>query len=149
MCRTVAGYDWTWKSKDKTYEEINSGDLYDFNFDGQKYIWNHTNTKWILSDNAVNEIGCVHTVQGYDLNYVGVIIGPDLSYDKETNKVEVHIDELEDANVKRGTEAEIVKEYIINTYKVLMERGIRGCYVYACDENMQEYLKKCIENYVE
>ncbi len=149
LCRTVAGYDWTWKSKDKTYEEINSGDLYDFNFDGQKYIWNHTNTKWILSDNAVNEIGCVHTVQGYDLNYVGVIIGPDLSYDKETNKVEVHIDELEDANVKRGTEAEIVKEYIINTYKVLMERGIRGCYVYACDENMQEYLKKCIESYVE
>ena len=42
---------------------------------------------------------------------------------------------------------EIVKEYIINTYKVLLERGIKGCYIYACDESMQEYLKKYVENY--
>lgn len=146
LCRNVAGYDWEWKTKDKSYEEIRKKGLYDFDFEGKKYIWNHTNNGWILSSNAVNEIGCVHTVQGYDLNYVGVIIGPDLSYNKEKNKIEVHINELKDSNVKRGTDEEIVQEYIINTYKVLLERGIKGCYIYACDESMQEYLKKYIEN---
>ena len=147
LCRNVAGYDWEWKSKDKSIEEIRKKDLYDFNFEGKKYIWNHTRAGWILSSNAVNEIGCVHTVQGYDLNYVGVIIGPDLSYNKEKNKIEVHIDELKDKNVKRGTDEKTVQEYIINTYKVLLERGIKGCYIYACDESMQEYLKEHIETY--
>lgn len=147
LCRNVAGYDWKWKSKGKSSEKIRKKDLYDFDFNGKKYIWNHTNKGWILSNNAVNEIGCVHTVQGYDLNYVGVIIGPDLSYNKEKNKIEVNINELKDSNVKKGTDESVVQKYIINTYKVLMERGIKGCYIYACDENMQEYLKKYIENY--
>ena len=147
LCRNVAGYDWEWISKSKSIDEIRKNDLYDFNFEGKKYIWNHTNEGWILSSNAVNEIGCVHTVQGYDLNYVGVIIGPDLSYNKEENKIEVNINELKDANVKRGTDEEEVQKYIINTYKVLLERGIRGCYVYACDKNMQEYLKEHMEAY--
>lgn len=146
LCRNVAGYDWEWKSKGKSDEEIRKKDLYDFNFEGKKYIWNHTNKGWILSNNAVNEIGCVHTVQGYDLNYVGVIIGPDLSYNKEKNKIEVHINELKDSNVKKGTDEKTVQNYIINTYKVLLERGIKGCYIYACNESMQEYLKKHIEN---
>lgn len=145
LCRNVAGYDWEWKSKNKSKEEIRKKGLYDFDFEGKKYIWNHTNKGWILSNNAVNEIGCVHTVQGYDLNYVGVIIGPDLSYNKEKNKIEVHINKLKDSNVKRGTDEKTVQKYIINTYKVLLERGIKGCYIYACDESMQEYLKEHIE----
>ena len=149
LCRNVAGYDWEWKSKDKSIEEIEKKHLYDFDFEGKKYIWNHTNEGWILSSNAVNEIGCIHTVQGYDLNYVGVIIGPDLTYNKVENKIEVHIDKLKDSNVKRGTEEKIVQQYIINTYKVLLARGIKGCYIYACDENMREYLNQVIEKYEE
>lgn len=147
LCRNVAGYDWEWKSKNKSNEEIREKGLYDFDFEGEKYIWNHTNNGWILSSNAVNEIGCVHTVQGYDLNYVGVIIGPDLSYNKEKNKIEVHINELKDSNVKRGTDEKVIQKYIINTYKILLERGIKGCYIYACDKSMQEYLKEHIETY--
>ena len=147
LCRNVAGYDWEWKSKDKSMKEIEENSLYDFNFEGKRYIWNHTNEGWILSSNAVNEIGCIHTVQGYDLNYVGVIIGPDLTYNKTENKIEVHIDELKDYNVKRGTEEKIVQQYIINTYKVLLARGIKGCYIYACDKNMREYLNQFIEKY--
>lgn len=147
LCRNVAGYDWEWKTQGKSYDDIRKKGLYDIKFDGKKYIWNHTREGWILSSNAVNEIGCLHTVQGYDLNYVGVIIGLDLSYNKEKNKIEVHINELKDTNVKRGTEEETVEKYIINTYKVLLERGIKGCYIYACDESMQKYLKKYVENY--
>ena len=59
----------------------------------------------------------------------------------------MHIDKLKDTNVKRGTEEEAVEEYMINTYKTLLERGIKGCYIYACDESMQEYLKKFVESY--
>lgn len=147
LCRNVAGYDWEWRTKGKSYEEIKKQGLYDIEFDGNRYIWNHTNNGWIISSNAVNEIGCIHTVQGYDLNYVGVIIGPDLSYNKEKNKIEVHIDKLKDTNVKNATENETVKKFIINTYKTLLERGIKGCYIYACDKSMQEYLKKYVENY--
>ncbi len=147
LCRNVAGYDWEWKSKDKSMEDIEKNSLYDFDFEGKRYIWNHTNEGWILSSNAVNEIGCIHTVQGYDLNYVGVIIGPDLTYNKIENKIEVHIDELKDSNVKRGTEEKIVQQYIINTYKVLLARGIKGCYIYACDKNMREYLNQFIEKF--
>ena len=147
LCRNVAGYDWEWKTKGKSYEEIRKKGLYDIEFNEKKYIWNHADNGWIISSNAVNEIGCIHTVQGYDLNYVGVIIGPDLSYNKEKNKIEVHIDKLKDTNVKRGTEEEAVEEYMINTYKTLLERGIKGCYIYACDESMQEYLKKFVESY--
>lgn len=147
LCRNVAGNDWEWKSERKSDEEIRKNDLYDFDFEGKKYIWNRTKKGWILSNNAVNEIGCVHTVQGYDLNYVGVIIGPDLSYNKEKNKIEVHIDKLKDLNVKKGTDEKNVQKYIINTYKVLLERGIKGCYVYACDESMQRYMEQHIENY--
>lgn len=147
LCRNVAGNDWEWKSERKSNEEIRKNDLYDFDFEGKKYIWNRIKKGWILSNNAVNEIGCVHTVQGYDLNYVGVIIGPDLSYNKEKNKIEVHIDKLKDLNVKKGTDEETVKNYIINTYKILLERGIKGCYIYACDESMHRYLEEHIENY--
>lgn len=147
LCRNVAGYDWQWKTKDKSYKEIKDKGLYDIEFSGNKYIWNHTREGWIITSNAVNEIGCIHTVQGYDLNYVGVIIGPDISYNKEKNKIEVHVDKLKDINVKRGTEEEIVEEFIINTYKTLLARGIKGCYMYACDESMQEYLKEHIEVY--
>lgn len=147
LCRNVAGYDWEWKSKNKSDEEIRKNDLYDFDFDGEKYIWNSKKEGWILLKNAVNEIGCVHTVQGYDLNYVGVIIGQDLSYNKEKNMIEVHINELKDSNVKKGTDEETVQKYIINTYKILLERGIKGCFIYACNENMQKYLEEHIEIY--
>ena len=155
LCRTVAGYDWEWKtnprskkfkklSKEEKEKLLKEGDI---ELEGKKYIWNHTTEGWILSSGAVDEIGCVHTVQGYDLNYVGVIIGKDLSYNKKENKIDVHIDKLKDTNVKNATDKETVQEYIINTYKVLLERGIRGCYVYAHDESMQKYLSKYIEKY--
>lgn len=75
LSRLVAGYAWPWKSKnDKT--------AYDIELDGQQMRWNTTTTDWINSPKSVEEVGSIHTVQGYDLNYVGVIIGNDLRYDR-------------------------------------------------------------------
>ena len=87
MSRKVAGFAWKWKTKNMKIEDIKSKNLYDIEIEGNKYIWNTTAGDWVYSANSINEVGCVHKVLGYDLNYAGVIIGPDLKYDKKKNKV--------------------------------------------------------------
>src|SRR5699024_1883824 len=76
LSRLVAGYAWPWVSK-------NNKNLYDIEIEGVHLRWNSTNADWINSEGAVNEVGCIHTTQGYDLNYTGVIFGPEITYDPE------------------------------------------------------------------
>ena len=59
--------------------------IYDIDIDGNKYIWNSQPVDWINSENSINEIGSIHTTQGFDLNYTGLIIGNELKYDNENN----------------------------------------------------------------
>jgi hypothetical protein len=74
LSRLIAGFSWDWISKkDKTLKDIKIGDC--------QLMWNGTADDWINSKNAVNEVGCIHTVQGYDLNYSGIIFGHEISYD--------------------------------------------------------------------
>ena len=80
----VSGYAWPWNTKPTSKSDLN----YDIEIESKKYVWNSTATDWVNSPNAINEVGCIHTVQGYDLNYVGVIIGPELSYSfEEKNEI--------------------------------------------------------------
>ena len=164
LCRLVAGYAWSWKTKDNkknknpedidikgnemkwtgtTEEFIKSKDnSFDIEIDGIKLIWNSVNQDWVNSKNAINEVGCIHTVQGYDLNYVGVIIGPELSYDEVNNKLVVDIKKYMDINGRRSIESpEELERYIINIYKTLLTRGILGTYIYVVDEKLSRYLK--------
>lgn len=148
LCRNAAGYSWKWKSKGiKSYNEVIKKGLEDISIQGKKYVWNMTNSEFILSDNAINEIGCIHTLQGYDLNYVGVIFGEEIDYDG--SKMVINEKKFYDKYVKNGTSYEELKKYIINSYKVIMTRGIKGCYVYACNENLRKYLEKFIDKYEE
>lgn len=141
LCRLVAGYSWPWLSKeDKNAIDIEIDDL--------KFQWNQTDKDWINSPNAFSEIGCIHTTQGYDLNYTGVIFGKEISYNKITNKIEVNPKMYFDKNGKRGiTNEEELKSYVINIYKTIMYRGIKGTFIYACDKNFREYLKQHISSY--
>ena len=75
LCRVVAGFAWPWDRKDKTKHTIKIGT--------KSYQWNTTDTNWIGMAGSEKEIGCIHTVQGYDLNYAGIIIGNDLQYDPD------------------------------------------------------------------
>jgi len=135
LCRMVAGYAWEWKSK-------KNPSAHDIEIDGLKLRWNSTNQDWVNSKNAVNEVGCIHTVQGYDLNYVGVIVGPELSFDEKENKLVINADNYMDANGWRGiTDPEELKRYIINIYKTLLTRGIKGTYIYVVDEKLRKYFK--------
>ena len=82
MCRVVAGYSWEWISKGcGTMSQVINKGLEDIDLNGHKYVWNMSNQEWILRKGAVNEIGCVHTTQGYDLNYVAVILGREIDFD--------------------------------------------------------------------
>jgi hypothetical protein len=105
-----------------------------------------SNIEWILREDSIDEIGCIHTSQGYDLNYVGVIFGYEIDYDKVNNRIVIDSSKFYDMNVKKATDEETVRKYIINAYKVMMTRGIKGCYVYACNPSFNEYLKRFVKS---
>lgn len=141
LCRVVAGYSWEWISKGcSSIEEVREKGKEDIEINGKKYIWNLQNEEWILRPTAIDEIGCVHTTQGYDLNYVGIIFGREIDY--KNGEITINKDLFFDKNVKIGATPEQLKTYIINAYKVMMERGIKGCYIYAYNEGLRAYLSQ-------
>lgn len=135
LSRFVAGYGWEWASKkDKSN--------YDIEIEGIKFQWNHTNIDYINSDPNAEQVGCIHTTQGYDLNYVGVVFGPEIIFNPETGRIEVIKENYHDRNGKSTIkDIEELKQYIINIYKTIMLRGILGCYIYVYDENLRNYFK--------
>jgi uncharacterized protein len=139
LSRLVAGYAWEWKSKGQ------KNNVFDINIEGLKLKWNSDFSEWINSENAPNEVGCIHTTQGYDLNYTGVIFGPEISYDPVNKEIIIIPENYRDKNGRNGiNDPKQLKEYILNIYRTLMYRGIKGTFVYACDHNLKQYLKEYI-----
>ena len=149
LCRNIAGYAWKWNSKgkhlplDPTISKNNNG-LYDIEIDNNKYIWNSQAYDWINSKNAVNEIGSIHTTQGFDLNYTGLIIGNELKYDLDKNQFIIDRNNYYDAKGKADTTDEELLNYLLNIYRTMMTRGMLGTYIYVCDPSLRQYLKKYI-----
>lgn len=136
LSRVVSGYAWPWHTKSGTQD-------YDIEINGLKLIWNSTAQDWVNSPNAINEVGCIHTVQGYDLNYVGVIIGPEFTYDEKNRKFKVNRERYFDTNGRNGiTDPNELERYVINIYKTLLTRGIKGTYIYIVDESLKKYFKE-------
>jgi uncharacterized protein len=138
LSRLIAGYAWEWVSKtDK--------DAYDITIGSTRLRWNSTGINWVNSKKAIHEVGCIHTTQGYDLNYAGIIIGPELDYDFERKQLVVYKDRYKDkAGKNTVTDEAVLKEYILNIYKTILLRGIKGAYIYACNKNMRTYLEQVI-----
>ena len=137
LCRLLSGYSWEWKSA--------KADVPDITIEGLNLKWNGTNEDWINSPNAINEVGCIHTTQGYDLNYTGIIFGEEIKYNPETNQIEIDASKYKDKKGKQGIEDPVLlQEYIINIYKTMLLRGIRGTYIYVCDEGLRAYFKQFI-----
>ncbi|WP_299390564.1 DNA/RNA helicase domain-containing protein [uncultured Gelidibacter sp.] len=143
LCRLVAGFSWPWLSdvRGKTPEAI------DIEIDGLQFQWNRTPNDWVSSPNAFNEIGSIHTTQGYDLNYAGIIFGEEIVFNKQTQEIEIDRAKYFDKYGKQQTNDSELKSYIINIYKTIMYRAIKGTYVYACDEGLRDYLKTYIPTY--
>ncbi|MCG2612374.1 DUF2075 domain-containing protein [Flavobacterium sp. SM15] len=141
LSRLVAGFAWEWISK-------NDKSLFDIQIEKTKLQWNSVDKDWVNSTNAINEVGCIHTTQGYDLNYTGVIIGPELDYDLETNKFIVYKEKYKDKNGKNSIkEDDVLLDYIINIYKTILFRGIEGTYIYVCNPNLREYFSQFIPKF--
>ena len=138
LVRMAAGYAWDWVSKhDKT--------AYDIEIQGIRKQWNHCTEGWVHSDGAIDEVGCIHSTQGYDLNYAFIIIGSELGYNPDEKKVVVRPENYYDQNGKRTAEYEELKEYIQHIYYVLMTRGILGTYLYVCDPELREYFSQYMD----
>jgi DUF2075 family protein len=151
LSRLVAGYAWEWRSKEietKDGKKVRRAS-FDIEIEGTKLCWNGEKAvDWISSANALEEVGSIHTVQGYDLNYVGVIIGPDLRFDPVKKRLyavrKSYFDKKGKENnnmLGRKVSDDDLLLYITQIYGVLMTRGIRGTYVYACDPELREYLR--------
>ncbi len=138
LARMVAGYSWKWITRrNPNLHDIVIGDI--------KLKWNSEPSDWINSTNSIDEVGCIHTTQGYDLNYTGIIFGNEISYNKEKNEIFIKRENYHDIAGHRGVTNPLeLKEFIINIYKTVMLRGIKGTYVYVCDENLREYFKERI-----
>jgi DUF2075 family protein len=146
--RMVAGYCWEWASKkDKDAMDII---IPEFNFEAQ---WNLTDdgSLWLIAENSVEQIGCIHTCQGLELDYIGVIIGNDFivrdgkvviqplehpSRDKALSGIRGRLKKEPDAALTAATEV------IKNTYRTLMTRGQKGCFIFCTDQETREYFQQ-------
>lgn len=142
LCRMIAGYSWPWLS------EV-TPDAIDIKIDGLEFRWNDKKRfkDWVNSPNAFKEIGCIHTIQGYDLNYTGLIFGKEIDYDHGQKKIIIDRKKYFDKYGNQGASEIELHNFIINIYKTIMFRGIRGTYVYACNKNLGDYLKKHISSF--
>ena len=151
VARLVAGYCWKW-----TEYPLKNGDLAkDVQIEDWSMPWETNQGRargeysklyapsaelWASHPMGINQVGCIFSAQGFEVDYIGVIMGPDISYDPEKGKI---ITVKGKTHSVKGTDNE-VDTCIKNIYRVLMSRGRRGCFVYCCDKELSHYLKGLI-----
>lgn len=148
--RILAGYCWDWKK-----EGVNDTSVHDIIIDDFEISWNLKNTTtFAIDDDSINEAGCIHTSQGLEFDYVGVIIGNDMRYENgkiitdftkraKTDQSLKGIKKLYKENPEFAKKE--ADEIIKNTYRTLMTRGMKGCYVYCTDSQLSDYFKECLK----
>lgn len=147
--RLVAGYCWDWIKEGKTNTNMHDIVLPNYNF-GMSWNLNNSAT-WAIDKNSIHEIGCIHTCQGLEFEYVGVIIGDDLVFHEgevltdytKRAKTDNSLKGLKKMLKEKSEEAEkLADEIIRNTYRTLMTRGQKGCFLYCTNKELEEYFKK-------
>lgn len=152
VARMLAGYCWDWNK-----QQANNTDYHDITIGDFEMSWNlGSGTPFAVSETSINEVGCIHTSQGLEFDYVGVIIGEDLRYEDghivtdftrraRTDQSLKGIKKLYKANPE---EAEARADEIIkNTYRTLLSRGMKGCYVYCVDNELAKHLQTRLQLY--
>lgn len=146
--RILAGYCWEWPKKERNnpmYHDIKIGDF--------EISWNFEDGIWAIDPDSVNEAGCIHTSQGLEFDYVGVIIGPDMTFRDGHIVTDFTKRAKSDQSVrglkgmyKKDPEGALLKadKIIKNTYRTLLTRGMKGCYVYCTDEALADHLRECM-----
>lgn len=151
--RMLAGYCWNWNKKEQnntSYHDIRIGDF--------EMSWNlGSGEPFAVSETSINEVGCIHTSQGLEFDYVGVIIGEDIRYENGKIVTDFTKRARTDQSLKgikklykENPEEALLRadEIIKNTYRTLMTRGMKGCYIYCVDHALADYLKERLKNKV-
>ncbi len=148
--RMVAGFCWPWSKPkaDRTLEDdVVIGDFgrpWNARSDAGRLAQGIPKESfWATDPNGIEQVGCVYTAQGFEFDYVGVIWGPDLVYDFDANAWRGDKTASKDSTVKRAKEG--FTEFVKNTYRVLLSRGMKGCYVYFMDKDTERYFKSRME----
>ena len=145
--RILAGYAWNWTSEKNGNP---NGQIADVVIEEHQFAmpWNSRRSRstWAIDSTGINQIGCIHTSQGLEFDYVGIIIGSDLKYDPETMKLYTSWSDYKDSAGKKGLKKnhEKLTSLVKNIYKTLLTRSIKGCFVYCCDKELNKYLKACL-----
>jgi len=141
--RMLAGYAWNWTDakEGNPNGEIEDVIIQEHQF---KMPWNgRALSTWAIDERGIEQIGCVHTSQGLEFDYIGVIIGNDLKYDPHAKRIYADYEEYKDRLGKRGlkNDNQQLTKLVKNIYKVLISRGMKGCFLYCRDPELQGYLK--------
>lgn len=149
--RMTAGFCWEWSKKPKPDGTLHE----DVVIEGFRRPWNARPeaarlakgipkaTFWAHDPNGMNQIGCVYTAQGFEFDYVGVIFGNDLEYNLDEQRWEGHPENSGDSVVRRSKDQFV--NLVKNTYRVLLSRGLKGCYVYFLDKDTERFFKSRME----
>ncbi|OCA86166.1 DUF2075 domain-containing protein [Bacillus sp. FJAT-27986] len=151
--RLLAGYCWNWKKEGKANSEIHDIELLEHGF---SMSWNLANSdSWAIDPESVNEVGCIHTSQGLEFDYIGVIIGDDLIVEGNDVRTDYTKRARTDNSLKGIKKmmkeqpeeaAKVADEIIRNTYRTLLTRGQKGCFVYCTNKELELYLKERVKD---
>jgi DUF2075 family protein/phage repressor protein C with HTH and peptisase S24 domain len=140
--RVLAGYAWQWTSANEgnANGEVEDVVIPEFDF---SMPWNSrkVGTTWAVDQGGIHQVGCIHTSQGLEFDYAGVIIGRDLTFNPDVLTYNTDYDSYKDTMGKRGLRENPIElnRLVRNIYKILMTRGIKGCYVYFVDKETEKY----------
>ncbi len=142
--RMIAGYCYEWVT-----QKNSSDDIYDIELEnGFKAKWNFSSTNtWAIDEDSFDQVGCIHTAQGLEFDYVGIFIGQDMIYRDGKVLTDYTKRAKTDASlkgIKSSKNVELADRIIRNTYKTLLSRGQKGCYIYCEDVQLREYLRHMI-----
>ncbi len=146
--RLTAGYCWEWSNPLRSGYLVNDVKIGDFEMPwetkgdsavGIYPAW----FEWAYKPNGFKQVGCIYTAQGFEFDYVGVIIGDDLYYDKENNALKSDVTKTCDPTLRKDKAN--FEKYVKNIYRVLLTRGIKGCYVYFTNKETEQYFRAKME----
>lgn len=148
--RLVAGFCWPWsKTLDENAELVKDVQVGNFAMPWETHgnITPPTGYvkwyEWAYKPEGIKQVGCIYTVQGFEFDYIGVIVGEDLQYDKENDCLTTDVSKTCDPTLKRNKDR--FDTYAKNIYRVLMSRGMKGCYVHFVNKDVENYFRRFID----
>ena len=153
--RLMAGFCWPWS------KEVINGDLVkDVQIGKFAMPWETSDSvpyqkltkkypkwyEWAYKPLGIEQVGCIYTAQGFEFDYAGVIIGEDLKYDSASKRIFTDKSACKDPVLRQNRQEATMTfdDYVRNIYRVLMSRGMKGCFLYICDENLRNYMRQLL-----